>query len=473
MKNKSIFFSLLIAALLILFAKNFSSHILAQSYSSLFNNPQTTTTTTTTTQTTGTSFTPVYANSRWSEDTMRSYFGQYNISVGNGATVYGLGNFAVTGIISLKKTTDYYNAVVRGSNTPANIVVVRATETYGIDKPVLDVQTDAVLDNFITTLATNRGNTSSGNLYQLGDDYFFQQSGYWHIIFGPSNGAFVKNTIAFFGIVRDNFNVQHPTLTNTNVPSSVNFYRTLSLGSSGSDVRDLQKLLNTDPYTQVAPSGAGSPGNESTYFGARTQAAVKAYQYKNNEILDAAGITTPSGIVASFSRAHLTAYWNYLNTNLRGTGHSPVLQYPTPTKPLQDIPLNGTYPATTVSATSTITITPTTTPIAVITTPNAPTYSGSYGDLPVQGNPNDSLNNLPVFQQPPVVNGSNVTDPNNSANQSSAQQPSLLQSLLPTILQTATRFLTGSTGGLGGPSALPEFGGHTLYNSVYDNSPYK
>ncbi len=470
MKNKSILVSFLLIAVFLLSITLWQKS-LAQSYNSL-------TTSTTNTTTTGTSFTPTYANSRWSEDTMRAYFNQYGVTVNGGATVYGLGNFAITGIVSFKKTVDFYTNVVRGPSVAlSHIVITRGTETYGMDTPVLDIQSDPAVDYFITTLATNRGGGSSGTLYHLGDDYFFQTNGYWHVIFGPSNGAFVKNTITFFGIVRDNFNIPHPTLSESTIPTSINFSRTLNLGSTGQDVKDLQKLLNTDPYTLIASSGVGSPGSETNYFGTKTQAAVKRYQYKNNEILDAAGVTTPTGIVGPFSRASFGAYWAYLNSVLRGQGHSAAVGYPTPTKPLQDIPFNAT---TTLSLPGTGTPSATTTTLGVNVTPTAPPYTGSYGNLPIAPGVDPNLNSTPVFNQDPTVNGNNVSDPNNSANTSAnSSQPSPLQSLLPSILQIASRFLlSGGLSKIGGTGlskapALPDFGGQTLYNSNFDYSQYK
>ena len=53
--------------------------------------------------------------------------------------------------------------------------------------------------------------------------------------------------------------------------SGISFSRSLTVGSSGTDVKCLQALLNQSSDTQVASSGAGSPGNETTTFGSLTR----------------------------------------------------------------------------------------------------------------------------------------------------------------------------------------------------------
>ncbi|KND47183.1 MAG: hypothetical protein AB199_01990 [Parcubacteria bacterium C7867-004] len=69
--------------------------------------------------------------------------------------------------------------------------------------------------------------------------------------------------------------------------SSSSFYRDLTLGSTGEDVRQLQRYLNGHGYP-VAATGAGSPGLETTVFGYATQAAVAKLQ-STNGILPSVG----------------------------------------------------------------------------------------------------------------------------------------------------------------------------------------
>jgi hypothetical protein len=79
------------------------------------------------------------------------------------------------------------------------------------------------------------------------------------------------------------------------------FTRNLTIGSSGQDVKNLQMFLNDNGDT-VASSGAGSPGNEVTYFGAKTQAALAKWQQAN-------GITPASGFLGPKTREYMEGRW--------------------------------------------------------------------------------------------------------------------------------------------------------------------
>lgn len=82
--------------------------------------------------------------------------------------------------------------------------------------------------------------------------------------------------------------------------------RNLRVGDKGEDVRVLQRVLNANIATKIVSSGIGSPGNESTYFGKATKAAVIRFQnlYKS-EVLTPAGLISGSGFVGGYSRVKL------------------------------------------------------------------------------------------------------------------------------------------------------------------------
>lgn len=87
--------------------------------------------------------------------------------------------------------------------------------------------------------------------------------------------------------------------TGTGACAGVTFTRNLTVGSTGSDVKCLQTILNRSATTQIAVTGAGAPGSETTYFGSKTLVAVKKYQ--------AAKGFTPANQVGPMTRAALNA----------------------------------------------------------------------------------------------------------------------------------------------------------------------
>jgi len=84
--------------------------------------------------------------------------------------------------------------------------------------------------------------------------------------------------------------------------------RDLYPGSQGADVRSLQEHLNAKGFT-LATSGAGSPGNETTYYGNLTAAAVRRFQEAHfQEILSPLGYSSGTGICGPSTR-------NYINSH--------------------------------------------------------------------------------------------------------------------------------------------------------------
>ncbi len=89
-------------------------------------------------------------------------------------------------------------------------------------------------------------------------------------------------------------NISTPVVqVNTNSGIARNLYQ----GLKGEDVRTLQRFLNSRGYT-VSVSGAGSLGNETTYFGPATASAVIKFQLANN-------ISPAVGYVGSITRGIL------------------------------------------------------------------------------------------------------------------------------------------------------------------------
>lgn len=103
------------------------------------------------------------------------------------------------------------------------------------------------------------------------------------------------------GVIWTGGNYSYSTNTTaTPVPGKVlgatafSFTKNLKLGSNNSEVLALQKFLNLKGYT-VATAGAGSSGNETSYFGAKTKAALIKYQDAQKDLLNQAGISKGTG----------------------------------------------------------------------------------------------------------------------------------------------------------------------------------
>ena len=97
------------------------------------------------------------------------------------------------------------------------------------------------------------------------------------------------------------------SLISLNIAEAYVFPSNLKLGSRGEEVKNLQILLNQDKDTQIATSGAGSPNNETTYFGPATVRAVIKFQNKyKQETLNPIGLTKGTGFVGALTRKKLS-----------------------------------------------------------------------------------------------------------------------------------------------------------------------
>ncbi|MDD4358563.1 MAG: peptidoglycan-binding protein, partial [Candidatus Pacebacteria bacterium] len=95
------------------------------------------------------------------------------------------------------------------------------------------------------------------------------------------------------------------------IPADFCFNLNLEEGDQGEDVKYLQVLLNRDSETQIAESGAGSPQNETNYFGALTKKAVIKFQEKHfDDILKPWGFKNGTGIVGATTRAKLNGFFS-------------------------------------------------------------------------------------------------------------------------------------------------------------------
>ncbi|OHA60135.1 MAG: hypothetical protein A2589_00445 [Candidatus Vogelbacteria bacterium RIFOXYD1_FULL_46_19] len=121
------------------------------------------------------------------------------------------------------------------------------------------------------------------------------------------------------------------------VPLEAALNRNLSLGSSGSDVWELQKLLNRDLATIIAGSGPGSSGLETVFFGPLTQLAVSRFQEKYApEVLHPLGLSRGTGYVGQLTRQKLNS--------LLGAGAGATLAIPSASMPVYIPPLPPPIP---------------------------------------------------------------------------------------------------------------------------------
>jgi hypothetical protein len=96
-----------------------------------------------------------------------------------------------------------------------------------------------------------------------------------------------------------------PTAASSQGTAAYTFTRNLKLGSRGEDVKQLQIFLNNTGFT-VSETGAGSPGNETDYFGQKTHVALILFQDAHRAaILTPVGLSRGTGFFGPSTISHI------------------------------------------------------------------------------------------------------------------------------------------------------------------------
>lgn len=91
-------------------------------------------------------------------------------------------------------------------------------------------------------------------------------------------------------------------------PKDFTFNNNLKVGDTGEDVRVLQKVLNSNPKTEVSSGGSGSKDKETFFFGALTKSAVIKFQeLYASDTLQPFGLKSGTGFVGASTRSKLNS----------------------------------------------------------------------------------------------------------------------------------------------------------------------
>jgi hypothetical protein len=124
----------------------------------------------------------------------------------------------------------------------------------------------------------------------------------FYTVYGRSSG----NALASSTITLKSGSTTTENLRINNLPFTNPFAKYLQYRQTNADIKRLQIFLNSDQATQVAKSGAGSPGKETNYFGLLTYKAVIKFQEKYaKDVLAPWGFVKGTGYVGKTTLAKI------------------------------------------------------------------------------------------------------------------------------------------------------------------------
>jgi len=151
------------------------------------------------------------------------------------------------------------------------------------------------------------------NMLAPGTTYYFMVRGGNGCATGPWSASVAATTVSADASAQATRTFYAPVTPTTSGSGSTSgsgytFGRDLYPGSQGADVRALQQYLNAKGFV-LASSGAGSPGNETDYYGSLTAAAVRRFQEAHfQEILNPLGYGSGTGIFGPSTRTYVNSH---------------------------------------------------------------------------------------------------------------------------------------------------------------------
>ncbi|MHB8710541.1 MAG: peptidoglycan-binding domain-containing protein [Minisyncoccota bacterium] len=176
------------------------------------------------------------------------------------------------------------NSSGKFTGTATGGTVLGAIYQINFDCANCDVETDWRPASARTTTTTSTAAVSNGSISPI---YFPPPSSPGPIpsTSAPHPSGLTTTQIQSILSLLTSFNVDAATIANVQAilsggaatPHSFSFTHNLSVNQTNADVKALQQFLNAHGFT-VATKGPGSPGHETTKFGAGTYAALVKFQ---------------------------------------------------------------------------------------------------------------------------------------------------------------------------------------------------